>query len=118
MGNLQVALTKCFFCGGDNEIIMNTKLTKKAADKIKELNGKVINRHPCPKCQELMKQGVILISVRGGESGDNPYRTGGFVVVKDKALVGPAWEQAKKMRMCYVPDSAWKQLGLPIKEGK
>jgi hypothetical protein len=111
---LEVALTKCFFCGGDNEIVMNKVLTKRHAEKVKEMHGKVINTHPCPKCQEYMKQGVILISVRDGETGQNPYRTGGFVVVKDRALQGEAWEQAKKSRMCFVPDTVWDKLGLPM----
>ena len=110
---LEFALTKCFLCGGDNEIIMNKVLTKRNAKKVRELNGKVINKHPCPKCEEYMKQGVILISVRDGETGDNPYRTGDFVVVKDTALQGEVWEQARKSRVCFVPDSIWEKLGLP-----
>lgn len=32
--NIEVGLTKCFFCGKDKDIIMNTRLTKEAADEI------------------------------------------------------------------------------------
>ena len=80
----EVALTKCFYCGKDNGIIMNKTLTPFYAAKVKELHGKVVDMEPCPKCKEYMEQGIILISIRDGETGNNPYRTGGFVVIKKK----------------------------------
>lgn len=46
-----VALTKCFYCGGDSDIILNRKLTKHHAKKVEEMDGQIINREPCSKCQ-------------------------------------------------------------------
>ena len=83
---LGAAITRCYFCGENKEIIMNTRLTEKAAQKIEEYNGKVIDMEPCDKCKELMKQGIMFISVRDGESGNNPYRTGKLAVVKEEAV--------------------------------
>lgn len=115
MNNFEVALTKCFICGKDNEIIMNTRLTEKDAKMVKEMHGKVVSMEPCNECKEYMKKGVILISIRDGEKGNNPYRTGGFVVIKDEGLKGPDWNEAKKSRVCFVEDHIWNQLGLPRK---
>ena len=92
-----VALTKCFYCLEDNEIILNRRLTKHVADQVKEMDGKVVSMNPCPKCEEHMKQGVILLTFDPHKSDHdwdnpgkgkipNPYRTGGFFVIKDDAL--------------------------------
>ena len=112
--NFEVALTKCYFCGGDNQIVMNRVLTKKHAENVKEMHGKIINKEPCNKCAEYMKKGVILISVR---DDDPEYRTGGFAVVTDEGIrrAFPK-EQAEtliKMRAGFIADSLWEMLGLP-----
>lgn len=116
---LGVALIKCFFCGNDKGIIMNQRLTVRDAQKIEECNGKVVDLEPCDTCKEYMKQGIIFISVKDGSSGMNPYRTGGFVVLKDegvKKCVAPEmYEQVKKTRFAFIDDSTWDALGLPRK---
>ena len=70
---LGVALIKCFFCGKDKGIVMNTRLHPAMACRVEEINGKAIDKEPCEECKELMKQGIMFCSVRDGESGDNPY---------------------------------------------
>ena len=65
-----------------------------------------------------MKDGIILISVRDGESGPNPYRTGGWCVLKEAAvrkLIQPASlvNAIVKQRVAFVPDQVWELLGLP-----
>lgn len=98
-----VALTLCFYCQESNEIVINSRLTKNVADKVKEMDGKVISMQPCSKCEEHMKQGVILITfdpeksdtdwhmppknLKEGETWmPNPYRSGGIFVVRDEAV--------------------------------
>lgn len=84
-----VALTKCFFCGGDNEILLHSRLGD-----ISAAHGKIVNTNPCSKCKELMAQGVILLGMDESKSGrdwnkgnvPNPYRTGDFIVMKDDAV--------------------------------
>ena len=84
---LQVALTKCFYCGEDDKIIIGKRLVK-GKSKIEEAHGKVIDYEPCNKCKEYREQGIILITYDEQLTSDmtNPYRTGGFFVVKDKAI--------------------------------
>jgi hypothetical protein len=90
---IEVALVKeaCIICGKeiDGPIIMNTKLTKKAAEEVKNLNGKVIDfaEEPCNECKKIMKQGIVLIGYDEEKSDltNLPYgfyRTGQVLVAK------------------------------------
>ena len=67
-----------------------------------------------------MKQGIILVSIRDGESSSNLYRTGGFVVIKEDAVkrfsTPEMFESVKKARFAFIEDSIWDALGLPRKE--
>lgn len=122
-----VALTKCFFCGGDGNIIIPRTLTQKVANSVEEMHGKVVDMNPCNKCKELMKQGVILITFDPAKSEKdwnkhgpvpNPYRTGGFFVVKDEAVrrifndEGGATAFALKYRWIFIEHAVAVQLGL------
>lgn len=75
-----------------------------------------IDRSPCDKCKGYIKQGVILISVKDGENGDNPYRTGKFCVIKTEAAKKMFTDDVMKARICFVTDTDWGKLGLPGKE--
>lgn len=114
---LEVGMIHCFICGEPKGLVMNTVLTEKYANEIKEMNGKVIDHEPCDKCKEIMKEGIFLISVKDGESGDNPYRTGKVCALKDEAVkqfsTPEMFEQVSKKRIAFVEDSIWEQLGLP-----
>lgn len=76
----------------------------------------------CSECESFMGQGVILISTKDEDEGKpNPYRTGGWCVVKDEAItrmVQPPElaQQILAARMCYIPDTVWDTLGLPRNE--
>lgn len=115
-----VALTKCFFCGEDNEILLHRRLGD-----MSEYNGKVVNMDPCPKCAEYMKQGVILITIDHSKSDPNwtkqpipnPYRTGGFFVIKDdsiKAIISDDFicNWALKHRWMFIEHEAAVTVGL------
>lgn len=121
MSAKHVALTRCFFCGEGKDILIATRYRPDGSPvkDLSQFDGKVVDQEPCPKCAELMKQGVILISVRDGESGDNPYRTGGFWVIKDDSVrriinLPELAEQIINRRVCFVPDEACKAMGLII----
>jgi hypothetical protein len=69
-----------------------------------------------------MKLGIILISIdekKTGSNTDNPYRTGGWIVIKEEALrrigIKPPELEAHilRARVCFMPDDAWDRLGLP-----
>jgi hypothetical protein len=100
-------------CKGCNEVTHTNREHLKEGEKIR------VPSQRCGDCLELMKIGVVLLSVQDGtEEDDSPYRTGGFVVIKDEAIermVNPPELAAQiiKQRMCFVPDEAWAALGLP-----
>ena len=118
MKKQHVALTKCFFCGEGKDILLCTRYRHGEPVKdMSQFDGAVIDHEPYPKCAKHMKLGVILISVRDGESGDNPYRTGGFWVIRDEAInriiTDPAVAQViLRKRVCFIPDEACKIIGL------
>jgi len=123
--NLEVALTRCYYCGAGNEVVLNTVLTKAAADTVKAMHHRVVSTEPCPECAELMKQGVILITYDEAKSGKdwekdkipNPFRTGGFFVVKED-LIERVFEHpeavafAKKHRWLFIEHEAAAKIGL------
>ena len=117
---LGVALIKCFFCGKDKGIVMNTRLHPALACRVEEMNGKAIDKEPCDKCKELMKQGIMFCSVRDGEKGDNPYRTGNLCVIKEEACEkmfdADFFKHIQKSRFAFVEDNMWYKMGFPVKE--
>ncbi len=112
-------LVQCFFCGGDAGIALVGRLPNDAEAPRKG----VIDDQPCQSCEDLMKQGIMLISVDEGKTTDmrNPYRTGNMCVLRDEALERlinsrELFEQIVKKRVAFVPDAAWALLGLPTSE--
>lgn len=115
------AIYQCYWCGEDIGLVLPGADVSKFKDAgLTDASGKMnmnvgaIDYTPCDKCKEYMKQGVILISVR---DGDEAYRTGGFVVVKDeviKRMVQPdeLVDQVLEKRICFISDTVWKILGL------
>lgn len=102
----------CFFCGeAKNELILAGRLPHDA----EAPKGKVWDKNPCDKCKGHMEQGIILISVKNGEEGDNPYRTGGWVVIREEAFsrIFNGCDAAIKKRVAFVPDEVWDKIGLP-----
>lgn len=78
----------------------------------------MLDREPCEKCVGYMQRGIVLISVRDGESGDNPYRTGRLSVVTEefmRRVVTPPelLESILQKRVTFLEDSVWDALGLP-----
>lgn len=109
------SLAICWICGEDNgEIILPGRLKGDA----EAPRRAVWNREPCKQCKEWKAMGIILISVRDGESGDNPHRSGAIAVVKDEAVRRFVHSQELlnailRHRMAFIPDTAWGELGLP-----
>jgi hypothetical protein len=106
----------CYYCHRpSNEIILAGRLP---GDQEAPRQA-VWHAHPCPDCEDHMKQGIILISVSDSAdpTEDNPYRTGGWVVVRAEALARVLDEATTakllRTRWSFVPDAAWAMLGLP-----
>ena len=123
---LNPTMTTCFYCNKAKDILLvGAKVAKFREAGLADGDGRmqsnigVINYEPCSECAGFMAQGIILISVLDGdEEKKNPYRTGGWCVVKDeaiKAIVNPPElaDEICRRRVCFIPDEAWKKLGLP-----
>lgn len=116
-----VGMTNCYFCGEGKDILIDRRLK----NSLPQYVG-VLDMEPCNKCKEYMEQGIIVMSIKDdttpeemGKGGTipNPYRTGGWVVVKEEAvknfLNGDMLDFALEKRFLFVVDSAWDMLGLP-----
>lgn len=116
--NFEVALIKCWFCGEDKGLIMNSLLTKKNAQQIREAHGKAIDLEPCDNCKKLMEQGVMLFEIV--KVPDNPKklpeRTGRMCVVRDRAFENfpdkDFAEQVIKRRYGFIQSELWNTIGL------
>jgi hypothetical protein len=108
------AIPLWFYCNEPkNEIILAGAFGGKEAPR-----NAVWDRVPCDKCQEWMKQGILFISTKDGESGDNPYRTGGWCVIKEEAVKGfvtnpDVLNSILKARVAFIEDKTWDAIGLP-----
>jgi len=96
MNKDHVALVRCYFCGESDRILLATRYNQKG-EPLKDLgplNNKVIDMDPCRKCQDWMKQGIILLGIDPEKSDPvwekeklpNPFRSGAFSVIKDDAF--------------------------------
>lgn len=112
---LNPSMAVCFYCGEPTgEIVLPGRLKNDA----EAPRCACWHKDPCEACKGWMQKGIILIAVGDGEEpGPNPYRTGGFAVVKDEAFirwVGPD-HPAIKARYCFIETSVWNRLGIEPK---
>lgn len=109
---LNPTIPQCFFCGEDkNEVALLG-----AAFKGEAPMHMCINKEPCDKCKGYMQQGVIFIGVKDGESGENPFRTGRFCVIKEEAVKRMLNNSyfVPQSRVAFIEESTWVALGLPV----
>jgi hypothetical protein len=109
------AIVHCFFCNEPTDkIALLGKLPGDAPAPMKT----VIDAEPCATCAGYMEQGIILISVRDGAEGANPYRTGAWIVVTADAIErmlkpSPQRDAILRKRVAFIPDSVWNLFRLP-----
>lgn len=106
-----VGMANCFLCNEPKHILLDRRLRKSLP------HSAVYDKEPCDKCKGYMKKGIIIISVKDGESGDNPYRTGGWWVVKEdmvKRLISQKslLDDVLKKRVLFMEDKMAKFVGL------
>jgi len=114
------SLYQCFLCGEDIGLILFGNKAPGGGEAPRKIGA--MDYDPCDKCKDWMKKGIIVISVRDGEMGsENPYRTGGWWVVREEAfrklLHGEAMEQSCVKRVCFMEDAVCDQLGF-VKESR
>src|ERR1043165_3388894 len=120
-----VALTKCYFCLKDDKLLLNTR-PDKFNKHVAEAHGCVVDMDPCVECKKHMQDGIILISIDPEKSEPgwnkeripNPYRTGGWWVIKEHAVKrmfndhGGALAFALEHRWMFIDHKAAEQTGL------
>lgn len=119
---LGVALVQeaCPACGKtqDGPIIMNRLLTEKLAKEVEDLHGKVIGYadKPCKECQDLMKQGLLIIGVieEKTDNKSNPWRSGHMWVIKQEAAENIFGKEKLKHGIVMLDIKAAKQIGLEV----
>lgn len=115
-----VALAKCYFCGGPGEILLHKRLGDAS-----KYHDKVISMTPCSTCEGHMKAGIIMMTVDDSKSESgwhaaampNPYRTGGFFVVREAFIQRTFQPESMvtsilKHRFTFIEHSAAEALGL------
>jgi len=110
------AIPLCFLCGKEKNVVL---LAGRLLNDEEAPRNVVWDYEPCDECKAYMERGIILISVKDGETGDNPHRTGGWCVVREEALrkfITPENHPIFKKRMAFLEDTTWDKLGLPKEE--
>ncbi len=139
--NKFVALAKCFYCLEAGDLLLHQCFRD-----LSEIDGKVIHMEPCSKCKEYMEQGIIFITIDSAKSDPNwhvtppdsklprvnqfgreipgsargfipnPFRTGGFAVVKEEAVrrftTEPTLSTVLKHRWTFIEHEVAMHIGL------
>ena len=98
-------------------VVLNTKLTEKAAKKVEEMhNQNVWSKELCDECKEMKSKGFILIGAVEAKTNDatNPYRSGNIWCVKQEVaeqLFAP--HGAPKSGIAFVDVTVAAQMQLP-----
>lgn len=124
--NFEVGIVKyvCPICGKevDNNIIINNKFIKKAAQNIKEMNGKFIgySKNACKECLKYKDEVVFFIGIIPEKSDKTMgvYRTGHISGVKQESDFVkdiPAkyiLKTANDVKFCFIDVKAGKEIGI------
>ena len=114
---LNPSLMVCWLCLKETGVALCGRILK---GDDQEAPPRIADTEPCPTCREYMQQGIILISVDDEKTTDkkNPYRTGGWVVVKEEAvkrilIEGEFRDRVLESRCAFITDDVWDKIGLP-----
>lgn len=81
-----VALTKCFFCGNNKDILLSTRYRKNAkgetvsAVDVAKHHGKVVDYEPCPDCAKQMETHIFIFET------DGEFKTGRAIFIERQAF--------------------------------
>lgn len=106
---LALAKELCPICAKeiDGPIVIGQVLSKKNAQKVNEMNGKVIgwSRKPCPECQKFIDDGIFFVIGIDIEKSTEKglYRSGNIVGLKsDCDFVKSLTEEQRKHNAIYM----------------
>lgn len=98
----------CTICGKEMSVVLFGTSYKGENGKPAEAPHKVCLGNICDDCKRVIEDdGIFFIEVRDGESGNNPYRTGRIIAVKESAIKNILKGYSK---VNYVEHSVWEKL--------
>lgn len=98
----------CTICGKEMSVVLFGISYKDENGKTAEAPHKVCLGNICDDCKKVIEDGgIFFIEVRDGESGNNPYRTGRIIAVKESAVKNILKGYNK---VNYVEHSVWEKL--------
>jgi len=109
------SLMQCFFCMEPMGLVLFGRM-KGGGEAPREV---CLNHEPCDKCAGYMKEGIVLISASEEKgTSENPWRTGGWIVIKEEALrriivQEELIETIARKRFAFVDDATWDLVGFP-----
>lgn len=114
---LNIAMTKCFWCGEENGIAIGEKLVNcKDKWKTKNVFG---GYEPCNKCKENFDKGFTIIEAQKTPLVDGQpeiqkgiYPTGYFTVVKMDAAIGAFGKEIANNKKAFMSTKMYEEFGL------
>ena len=98
----------CNICGKDMGVVLFGTSYKDKNGRTAEAPRSVNLGNICDDCKKVIEDGgIFFIEVRDGESGNNPYRTGRIIAVKESAVKN-IFKRYSKVN--YVEHSVWEKL--------
>lgn len=100
----------CFICGKETNVVLLGTSYKDENGKTAEAPRKVCTGQLCDNCQKVIDEGgIFFITVKDGESGNNPWRTGQIGALKEEA-VQRMFPDFPYKKINYIEESAYKQI--------
>jgi hypothetical protein len=107
----------CPVCAKENNssIIINSRLTEKMANYVKEQNGKTVwSKEICPECKAMLNQGFVLIgAVQSKSEPNNPYRSGNLWCIKRETAQKIFGEELPEHGFAFIDVHDALEIGLP-----
>lgn len=100
----------CFICGKETNIVLFGTSYKDKNGKTAEAPRNVCTGDICDNCKQIIEDGgIFFIAVKDGESGNNPYRTGQLVAIKEEA-VQRMFPDFPYKKINYIEETAYNQI--------
>ena len=100
----------CFICGKETNVVLLGTSYKDENGKTTEAPRKVCTGQLCDDCQKVIDEGgIFFIAIKGGESGNNPWRTGQIGALKEEA-VQRMFPDFPYKKINYIEETAYKQI--------
>ena len=104
------SIDTCFICGKETNVVLFGTAYKDKNGKTAEAPKNVCTGDICDNCKQIIEDGgIFFIAVKDGESGNNPWRTGQIVALKEKA-VQRMFPDFPYNKINYIEESAYKQI--------